>query len=88
MSLAGVLICPPRSTSCLFPALVMPFDGKKAIVLDDTESMKAVDFFGKLVVLWCHYLPFPYPFGSLSRRHDGAGNFGHHGIANRDGDGC
>ena len=46
MSLAGVLICPPRSTSCLFPALVMPFDGKRALVLDDTESMKAVDFFG------------------------------------------
>lgn len=45
MTLARVLICPPRSPSCLFPAVTMPLHGSKAVVLDDGASMKAVEFF-------------------------------------------
>ena len=47
MTLARVLLCPPRTPSCLFPAVTMSLNGNSAIVLDDPASMKAVDFFGK-----------------------------------------
>ena len=47
MTLARILLCPPRTPSCLFPAVTMPLHGNSAIVLDDLASMKAVDFFGK-----------------------------------------
>ena len=46
MTLARVLLCPPRTPSCLFPAVTMPLHGNMAVVLDDPGSMKAVDFFG------------------------------------------
>lgn len=48
MILSRILVCPPRSPSCLFPAAAMPMSSKHAaIVLDDPEWMMAVDFFGK-----------------------------------------
>lgn len=44
MTLANLLLCLPRSPSCLLPAFVRSFNGKQTIVWDDSASMKAVQF--------------------------------------------
>jgi len=50
MVLAKLLICPPRSPSCLFPSAAKRVHYNTAIVLDDPGWMKSVDFMGKLLV--------------------------------------
>jgi len=44
MILAQMLICPPRSPSCLFPSAAKRVSVNKALVLDDAAWMKSVDF--------------------------------------------
>lgn len=47
MILSKTLICPPRSPSCLFPAVAKRVNINTAIVLEDPGWMKAVDFMCK-----------------------------------------
>lgn len=50
MVLSQMLICPPRSPSCLFPSASKRVNVNKALVLDDPAWMKSVDFMGKFSV--------------------------------------
>lgn len=43
---APLLICPPRSNTCLLPAAAKLMGASKAVVLEDPSWMKAIDFMG------------------------------------------
>lgn len=47
MILSQMLICPPRSPSCLFPSVAKRNHVNKALVLDDPSWMKSVEFMCK-----------------------------------------